>query len=104
MNGQEGMNIKVLAIRLQNSSSKSLKGFADIELDNGLIIKDFRILQEPNQRAFIVAPQTSWRGPGGQIQFKTILTIPNGLKWEIESPILAEYQKVQGERDGKSQS
>ena len=94
--------MKVLEIRRQNKE-KSLKGFVDIELDNGIILKDFRIIQQPNHKAYVVCPQVSWRGPGGQMQYKVLVTLPDALKWQIESAILAEFQKVMEKEDGQSE-
>ena len=93
------MEIKIAKIRLQNND-KPLKAFADIQLENGWIIKDFRVIQQPGQKAYVVAPQASWRNREGSINFKTLITIPNGDKWQLESAILAAYQREKEQESG----
>lgn len=91
--------MKVIKIRLQNND-KPLKGFADIQLENGWIIKDFRVIQQPGQKAYVVAPQASWRNREGSINFKTLVTIPDDSKWQLESAVLASYQKEKEQESG----
>ena len=86
------MEVKILDVRLQNNG-KPLKAFADINLD-GLVIRDFRIIQQPGQKAYVVAPQTAWKGQQGKPNFKPIISMPNAVKWQIESAILTEYQRA----------
>jgi len=86
------MEVKILDVRLQNNG-KPLKAFVDIEF-NGLVIRDFRIIQQPGQKAYIVSPQTTWKGPQGKSNFKSIISMPNDIKWQVESAILTEFQKA----------
>lgn len=92
------MEIKVLKIRLQ-SNGKPLKAFVDIEF-HGLEIRDFRVIQNPGDRAYVAVPQTSWRGQGGKIQYKTLIAMSDELKWKVESSILAGYQKAEERENG----
>lgn len=91
--------MKVIKIRLQNND-KPLKAFIDIQLSNGWIIKDFRVVQQPGQKAYVVAPQASWRNREGSINFKTLVTIPDNSKWQLESAVLAAYQKEKEQESG----
>lgn len=91
--------MKVAKIRLQNND-KPLKAFADIQLSNGWIIKDFRVIQQPGQKAYVVAPQASWKNRQGGINFKTLVTIPDNSKWQLESAVLAAYQKEKEQESG----
>lgn len=89
---QNGCEIHVLNLHLQNNG-KNLKAFADINID-GLIVRDFRVLQSPGQKAYVVSPQVSWRSPGGQIRYKTLIVMPNGTRWQVESSILSAYSQA----------
>ena len=95
------MELKILNVRLLKNG-KPLKAFADIQLSNGWIIKDFRIIQQPEQKAYVVAPQTAWKGPQGKPNFKPIISMPNAVKWQLESAILTEYQKAKEETNEKT--
>lgn len=93
------MDITVAKIRIQDNG-KPLKAFADIQLENGWIIKDFRIIQNPGQKTYVVAPQASWRNREGGINFKTLVTIPDNSKWQLESAVLAAYQREKEQESG----
>lgn len=86
------MDIEVLQVRLQ-SSEKPLKAFVDINFD-GLVIRDFKVIQQPESKAYVAAPQTVWKGQQGKTNFKPIISMPNAMKWQVESAILAEYQRA----------
>jgi len=86
------MEVKILDIRLQNNG-KPLKAFVDIQFC-GMEIRDFRVIQQPGQKAYVVAPQTAWKGQQGKPNFKPIISMPDAIKWQIESAILAEYQRA----------
>lgn len=92
-------NINILEIRLQNNKTP-LKAFVDLSL-NELIIRDFRIIQQPGHKAYVTSPQTSWRNPQGKPNFKTLISMPDELKWQVEIAILAQYQKVKEHTHGK---
>ena len=94
-------SIRIIDIRLIDNG-KPLKAFADIEV-NGIEIRNFRIVQEPKRKAYVVSPQTSWRGQGGIIQYKTLITLPDELKWRIDSAVLAAFQKVKGNENETDQ-
>jgi len=89
------MEIQVLDLRLQNNG-KPLRAFVDIGF-HGLEIRDFRVIQQPDHRAYVTSPELSWRGPGGRVQYKTLIGMSDALKWKIEAIILAEFQKTEAE-------
>ena len=93
--------MKLLEIRRRQNGDKNLKGFADVELDNGIIVREFRIIQEPNKRPWIVCPQLSWKDPeSGQIRYKTIITFPDRQKGEIDVLILSAWMRER-EKNGE---
>ena len=91
------MDLRILDIRLQDNG-KPFKALVDIKLGE-LIIRDFRVIQQDGHKAYVTMPQSSWRGPGGRIQYKTLIVMSDELKWKIDSAILAEYQKTEAEHD-----
>ena len=85
------MEITVIEVRLLDSE-KALRGFADIQVRDW-IIRDFRIIQQNGQKAFVSGPQVSWKDPeNGEIKYKGILTIPPEQKQRIDTEILHAYQ------------
>lgn len=86
--------MRLIELRCRPGNGKPLKAFADVELDNGMVIREFRIIQEPNQRPQIASPQLSWKDPlSSQIKYKTIVTFPNQLKGEIDLLILNAWNR-----------
>ena len=86
--------MRVLEIRKKSENGKSLKAFADLELDSGIVIREFRVIQEPNKRPWVACPQLSWKDPeSGQIKYKTVVTFPDRLKGEIDLLILSTWTR-----------
>jgi hypothetical protein len=96
------MKMKLIELRNRPENGKPLKGFADLELDNGVIVREFRILQDPNKRPWVACPQISWKDPqSGEIKYKTVITFPDQLKGELDLLILTAWNR---EKEKKSDS
>ena len=91
--------MKVIEVRLTNGD-KPTKAFADLEFEeNGLVIKDIKIIQQPGLRAWVAMPQVSWKDPGdGQIKYRILITAPPPLKGEIDACILSAWSRVKQEK------
>ncbi len=86
------MIINVLEIRLLNDE-KPLKAFADAQVGTW-IVRDWRIIQQNGKRAYVMAPQLSWKDPAtSEIKYKTILTIPAEEKQQIDVAILSAFHR-----------
>ncbi len=83
------MQIKIIEIRFMDGD-KPLRAFADVQL-NGMIIREFRVIKENGKRPWIACPQISWKDPNGQIRYKTVVTLPDDLKGEIDFIILKRF-------------
>ena len=97
----EKMNqIITLNIRLL-SGDRPLKAFADVQIGDW-IVREWRVIKENGKRPWVAPPQISWKGREGQIQYKTVITLPDELKGEIDFAILSrfneEMEKVNAER------
>lgn len=92
--------MKILKIELRPENGRPLKAFADVELPDGTVIRAFRIVQEPGKRAAVHCPQTSVKEPGRPLYFKTLITLPDALKGEIDFAILSAWKKaVAGQKE-----
>jgi DNA-binding cell septation regulator SpoVG len=94
-------SIEVTEIHLLNDG-RPLKAFASIQIGDW-IIHEWRIIQQPRQRAFVSVPQTSWRDREGKIRYRALLSIPGELKQRIEVAILSAWEK-ELEKNGTSGS
>jgi DNA-binding cell septation regulator SpoVG len=93
------MKVKVLTIRLIHKD-KPLKAFADVEIFDGFVIRDFRITKQDGQSLSVEAPQTSWVDrETKQLKFKSILLIPSEERQSFVIAILSAYQKKLEEED-----
>ena len=88
--------MKVIELRLKPNNGKPLKAFADLELDNGIVIKEFRIIQrQTDHKPFVVSPQISWKDQEtGEVKYNTVVTIPNPLKAEVDALILSSWFRI----------
>lgn len=94
------MEIKILELRFMNGD-KALKAFCDIEID-GWIIREFRVIKDNGKRLWVAPPQLSWKAPDGHIQYKTIVTLPDELKGEIDRIILNRFTEEMEKACGKT--
>ncbi len=93
--------MRVLDLRLKPSNGKPLKAFADVELDNGMIIREFRIIQEPGKHPVVATPQTSWKDPrDDRIKYTAIVTLPQPLKVKVDLLILAAWLREKESESG----
>jgi hypothetical protein len=90
--------IEVVEIKLVNGGP--LKCYASVQVGDW-IINDWRIIQQPGQRAWVSVPQTSWKNKDRQVQYRALLSIPGELKQRIEVAILSAWEK---EKENASQS
>jgi hypothetical protein len=92
--------IKILEFRFMNGG-KALKAFCDIEI-NGWVIREWRVIKDNEKRPWVASPQLSWKGPDGRIQYKTIVTLPDELKGEIDRIILNRFtEEMEKSKSGK---
>ena len=82
--------IKVLEIKtVQNGN---LKALAKLKIGE-TIFHDFRVVQQPGQRAWVSAPVTSWTGNDGKIQYKTVIEFPKRLKDAVADVVLEAWNR-----------
>ena len=84
-------NIKVIKIR-RLTAWGNLKAFIDVEV-KGIIFHDFRIIQQPNQAAWVSPPQAEWTDKEGQQQFRPLVRFPAGLKEAVSKAVLEAWAK-----------
>lgn len=83
--------MKILNFRASQTQS-NLKAFFDLELDNGMILKGFKIAQGPTG-LFVGVP--SEKDQNGKWWDRVI--VPKELKDKLNQLALEEYKKIGGE-------
>jgi hypothetical protein len=81
------MNITILKIR--ESQPGCLRGYFDVEIE-GITIRDCRIIQQPNQRAFITGPQRQI----GPKNWFTIVSFQDDVRQEIQDQLLPRAREM----------
>lgn len=89
--------IKVIEIRLMDGD-KPLRAFVDVQIGDW-IVREWRVVKENGKRPWVAPPQISWKGPDGRIQYKTIITLPDELKGEIDRVILNRFTRETEQKD-----
>jgi len=84
-----GLNIEVIEIRF-SPEHKTVKAFVDIRIGDW-IVRDWRVIKEKGKRPWVASPQTSWKRPSGGIQYKTVVTLPDELKGQVDLAILERF-------------
>lgn len=89
------VNFEVVDIQnTTRNGEKSLKAFVSVSI-GGVVIHGFRIIQEPNRKAWVSLPVTSWRDrTDGKTRYREMLSFPSELdKQSVEVEILSRWEK-----------
>jgi DNA-binding cell septation regulator SpoVG len=82
-------------------NTKHLRAFAAVKVGDW-IIRDFRIVQQDGQRAWVSVPQVTWKDKSDRVRYKPLLEIPGELKQRIEVAILSAWEKEKSLANTKS--
>lgn len=86
--------MKVIRIDPRPNDGKRLRAFVDLEFDNGMIVKGFRILQEPGRRPSVSAPLVPVKVPGKPPFLKKIVVLPDEIQGQIDLIILSAWNEL----------
>jgi hypothetical protein len=86
---------KIRIVRVRAVDRGNLKGFADVQL-GGVLVRDFRIIQQAGHRPWVSPPQRSWEGDDGKPYYAAIVELSDTLKPRVERAILAAWQAEEG--------
>lgn len=85
--------MKILSLTSGRDPAKPIKAFLDIELDGGIIIRGFRIIQDLGRRPHVLSPQFSYRDANGTLKFRTVVILPDQIKGEVDLLALHAWQE-----------
>lgn len=94
------MKIEVVALRLVDPKESGLRGFADIRLENIILLKNFRIVQRQGH-LFVEGPQATYK-KNGKIIFNDIVNFSEELKAQVYTTILAAFFQEKEKHNGKA--
>jgi hypothetical protein len=95
--------MKLLELRLLPESNRPVKAFADVQLNDGTVIREFRVVKEPNKRPSVACPQVAWKDPrDGRLKYTVIVTLPQPVKVEVDMLVLGAWLKERENRSGSS--
>ncbi len=83
-------DITIVAIR-KVSNFGSLRAFADVEI-NGILTRDWRVIQEEGKAAWVSPPQTAFEKDGKK-QYKRIIVPPDATMNKIAAVLLSAYKQ-----------
>ena len=95
------MKIEVVDVRLVDPKESGLRGFADVKLDDTILIRDYRIVQR-NGKLFVEGPHTTYR-KDGKLIFNDIVSFPDELRVQINTAILTAYFREKEKSNGQTQ-
>ena len=96
------MKIEVVSVRLVDPKESGLRGFADIRLEDAILIRDFRIFQRTEGKPFIQEPHHTYK-KDGQIRFNSIIEFPEELRVRIYTAIFTAYFREKEKENGKQE-
>jgi hypothetical protein len=95
--------IKILNLQLRPDDGRPLRAFVDVELPGGTIIRSLRVIQETGKRPVIQCPQASIKEPGRPLYFKTLITLPDAVKGDVDLAVLNAWKEaVAGQKENQN--
>lgn len=71
----------------------NLKAFADVKVGKSLKMYGFRVVQQPNQKAWVSPPQRTWQDKNGITKYLPVIELSGDLKEEVDAAVLMEWAK-----------
>jgi DNA-binding cell septation regulator SpoVG len=86
----------VITIRLIDKGT--VCAIADVGLGPWLVIKDFKIIEQPGQRGWVSPPSRDWQGTDGKRHFASVVKLTSSLRKWVEQAILEAWERSEGGR------
>jgi DNA-binding cell septation regulator SpoVG len=86
--------IRVIAIRRFNRGT--VRAIADIGLVTSVVLKGFKVVQQPGQRAWASPPSRECQGTDGKRRFTSRIELTGFLKSQVEQAILEAHVRSEG--------
>jgi DNA-binding cell septation regulator SpoVG len=74
----------------------NLRAFATINVGGRVRISDVRVIQQPNQEAWVSMPSRAYEKDGQRKWSPTVEILDEALKKEIVDVVLVEFRKISG--------
>ena len=98
------MDVRVIDTRLSPIRGKPIRAFVDVQLC-GLVLKDFRVMQNDGGKPYVKAPFTTYKDKTGRLKYRQIIDLPAEVRGQVDVAILNAYYLREKERqDDKSNS
>jgi len=88
------MNITVENLRKLDGSG-NLKAFVSVNIGGKLTIHSCRIIQQPNQEAWVSLPQREWVDKDGNKHYAPLIEVPDKVKSAIQEAVLDTWERRQ---------
>lgn len=66
----------------------SLKAIASVKIGKSLRIMGFRVIEQPNQKAWVSPPQNTWRDKEGKTKYSPVVELSGELKNAVDEAVL----------------
>jgi DNA-binding cell septation regulator SpoVG len=81
---------RVVGIKPTNGKG-NLKAFASVKLSDDITIHEWRVIQQPGQRAWVSSPQREWTDAAGKRRFAPVCEPSKDLAEEITRLVLEAW-------------
>jgi DNA-binding cell septation regulator SpoVG len=85
--------VHIEVISMTRIDSGNLKAYVTVKIGE-ITIHDFRVIQQPNQRAYVSMPQRQYTTSDGQRGFRPLVDMPDALKQKVRDCVLAVWHAV----------
>jgi DNA-binding cell septation regulator SpoVG len=88
----QGIHAKISIVNIHHAAGGNLRAFVDIRLGQSVVIRGFRIVQQPGQKAWVAPPQREYTGADGKPRYAPIVELSGALKRAVEQVIVQAWK------------
>lgn len=85
------MNSNAISVeKIRKVGAGNLRAFADVKIGD-IVIRDFRIIQQPNQKPWVSSPQRTYKSENGEMRYANTIELSNELKTKVQLAVLTAF-------------
>jgi DNA-binding cell septation regulator SpoVG len=95
-NNHTSSSTKIGVIASRHINKGTVRAITDVGLGLSLTLREFKVIQQPGQRAWVSPPSQEWQGTDGKRRFTPLIELTGSLRKRVEQAILEARERGEG--------
>ena len=97
-NNYTSSSTKTQVIAIRHIDKGTVRAIADVGLGPSLTLKEFKVIQQTGQRAWVSPPSREWQSTDGKRHFTLLVELTGSLRKRVEQAVLEAWERSEGGR------